>query len=98
MTKPSDTLDKYLLVHSLNSHSSRWSGGPGHVVLNAPECDREQFRRLRSADIANPLDAEAAAFQAMSDADRRRHQRNAENKRLLEQFDAELAKYKKIEV
>jgi hypothetical protein len=97
MTKPSDTIDKYLLAHSLNPHSSRWSGGPGQVVLNAPESDREQFRRLRSADIANPIDAELAVFQAMSDADLQKfHQRQA-NKRLLKQFDAELAKHKKVD-
>ncbi|MFA5767351.1 MAG: hypothetical protein WC919_05490 [Candidatus Paceibacterota bacterium] len=98
MTKPSDTIDKYLLAHSLNSHSGRWSGGPGQVVLNAPESDREQFRRLRSADISNPIDAELAAFQAMSGADLQAFKQRQENKRLLKRFDAELAKHKKLEI
>ena len=94
MTKPSDTLDKYLLAHSLNPHSKKWNGGPGQVVLNAPEADREQFRKLQSADIANPIDAELAAFQAMSGADLRTFQQRQENKKLLKRFDDELAKHK----
>jgi len=98
MTKPSDTIDKYLLSHYLNPHSTKWNGGPGQVILNASESDREQFRRLKSADIANPIDAELAVFQAMSGSDLRAFQQRQENKRLLKRFDAELAKHKKIEI
>jgi hypothetical protein len=65
--------------------------------MNAPEEDREQFRRLRSADIEHPVDAELAVFMAMSKSDLQTFNQRQENKRLLKKFDAELAKGRKLE-
>ena len=87
MTQASDTLRDHLLIYYLNPRSGKWKGGPGQVVLNASEQDREQFRQLKSDHIANFVDNELAAFMAMSEEDQRRHRFREENERLIRLFD-----------
>jgi hypothetical protein len=70
--------------------------GPGQVVLNAPEEDREQFRKLKSDDVANFIDPGLAAWEAMPEEEKDRHRFDEENKRLLRSFDREIEKHRKF--
>ena len=98
MTRASGILDAYIFLHCLNPSRSAWKVGPGQVVLSASEQEREQFRQLKSEDIANFADNKLAAFMAMSEEDRQRHQCREENKKLLLAFDREVEKHKKFSI
>ncbi len=89
-------LESYLREHYYKPFSKKWQGGPGAVVLNAPEEDREDFRQLKSEDVADFVDNQLAACQVMSEADNNRSHFELENKRLKQQFDREIEKHKKF--
>jgi hypothetical protein len=93
-----DKLDDYISHYNLVPHSSRWKGGPGQVVLNAPEQDREQFRKLKSGHIASPIDPELVALTAMSEFDRKLHHFREENKRLMRAFDLDIIRFRKFSI
>ena len=90
-----EKLTEYLFRYHLIPH--RWKGkGPGQVVLDAPEEDRDKFRQLKSDDIANFVDNELAAFETMGEDARRQWEFNRENQRLLRAFDREIEKHRKF--
>ena len=95
---PGDKLRDLCLSIRFTPHSKRWKGGPGQVVLNASEADREQFRSLKSNHVANFVDNELAAQLTMSEHDERVVRFKREVRRLLAMFDEEIAKYRKIDL
>jgi hypothetical protein len=87
-----------MLNYHLTQHSSRWKGGPGQVVLNAPEQDREQFRKLKSSHISNFIDNKLAALMALSEFDMRLQRFKEENKRLMLSFDGTIERHRNFSI
>jgi hypothetical protein len=63
---------------------------PGQVVMESPEWDREQFRKLKSSDIANFCDNQQAAWEAMPEDEKERYRRAESDRKLKIKFDQKM--------
>jgi hypothetical protein len=94
--KPADRIAHTLWLYYLCPHLKKWKEPVGGVVLNAPESDREEFRQLKSDDIANMRPEEAWAGMSQEDWDRER-QKNEIHKLLLA-HDREVMRHRKFTI
>ena len=93
---PADRLSLTLHLCYMTPHLKKWKGSVGSVVENACETDREEFRQLKSDDIANLRPAEAWAGMSQEDWDRQRHKN--EIHRLLLAHDREVLRHRKFTI